>query len=154
MSSAINGNVDFSDGYWVGLVDEVSIWDEQLTADELRCLYDVGRELSYTADQFNALKKVHDAAGGSAVVEGREWQYATGLAGGAGLKGGKQLVLDSAAGTGLVLFGEPVSIPEPASFPMVVCLLGLVGRWDSTSVASHGLGAERLSVYSGCFRLN
>jgi len=109
---AINtGNQDFhigrsangaGDGHWKGKIDEVSVWDVQLTDDEIESLYDVANELGYTVSQFNSLKQVHDAGSGSADLGGGAvWQYATGLGSTAGLVDSDTLVLDASAQSGL-----------------------------------------------------
>jgi hypothetical protein len=53
-----------------GRIDDVAIWNVALTDDEIKGLYDVGNssELAYTASDFDQLKQLHDAAGGSATV--------------------------------------------------------------------------------------
>lgn len=97
-----NLNIQFLDGR----IDDVSIWDVALTADEIKSLFDVGNsaDLRYTAGSFNQLKQIHDAGAGSAAIGGIQWTYATGLTGPAGLSsgpGGYTLVLHAAADTGL-----------------------------------------------------
>jgi hypothetical protein len=104
-----------------GLVDDVAVWNEALTAGEIKGLYDLGMSvsLSYTAGHFDLLKQRHDAANGSTTIDSLEWTYATGLTGPAGLTsgpGGYTLVLDATNGTGLM------AIPEPSA-----ALLGSVG---------------------------
>jgi hypothetical protein len=103
-----NLNIQFLDG----LVDDAAVWNEALTAGEIKGLYDVGMsvDLSYTAGDFDLLKQRHDAATGSTTIDSLEWTYASGLSGPAGLTsgaGGYTLVLDSGAGTGLTAIPEP-----------------------------------------------
>ena len=88
----------------------MAVWNEALTAAEIKGMYDVGMsiDLSYTADTFDLLKQRHDAATGSTTIDALEWTYATGLTGPAGLTsgpGGHTLVLDPVA--------APVSPPSP-----------------------------------------
>jgi hypothetical protein len=93
--------------YLNGRVDDVAIWNEALSDDEIKAFYDVGNtpELAYTAKTFDSLKQVHDAGSGSVEVNGLWWKNASGLSGPAGLSGSGSnytLVLDATAGTGLV----------------------------------------------------
>ena len=101
--------------FFGGLVDDVAVWDESLTPGEIKGLYDVGNTvaLSYTANLFDLLKQVHDAASGSTTIGGLDWTYATGLSGPAGLTGSGgnyTLVLDAGNGTGLVAVPEPSAV--------------------------------------------
>jgi arylsulfatase A-like enzyme len=97
-----NLNIQYLDGR----MDDVAIWDEALTADQIRCLHDVANSsgLLYPAGAFDQLKQVHDAGAGSVTIGGIQWTYATGLSGPAGLSttpGGYTLVVNAAADTGL-----------------------------------------------------
>lgn len=97
-----NLNIQYLDGR----IDDVAIWDEALTADQIRCLCDVGYSsgLLYPAAAFDQLKQVHDAGAGAVMIGGFQWTYATGLTGPAGLSttaGGYTLVLNAAADAGL-----------------------------------------------------
>jgi arylsulfatase A-like enzyme len=92
--------------FFEGRIDDVSIWDAALTADEIKCLFDVGNsaDLQYTAASFNQLKQLHDTGVGSVTLGEVQWTYATGLTGPAGLSSGPSghmLVLHAAADTGL-----------------------------------------------------
>ncbi len=94
-----------------GRVDDVAIWNEDLTADEIKALYDVGTnaDLAFTADVFDSLKQLHDAGSGFVELNGLRWRFATGLSGPAGLSGSVgnyTLVLDATADTGVV--GAPL----------------------------------------------
>jgi hypothetical protein len=98
-------------------IDDVAVWNEALTAGEIKGLYDVGMsvDLSYTADKFDLLKQRHDLATGSTTIDSLEWTYATGLAGPAGLTsgpGGYTLVLD--ADKWHRLDGHPRTVRRPA----------------------------------------
>ncbi|MGJ8696924.1 MAG: LamG-like jellyroll fold domain-containing protein [Verrucomicrobiaceae bacterium] len=108
--------------FFNGLVDDISVWDEVLTADEIAVLYGVGTDasLGYTGDSFDSLKQIHDAAGGSTVVDGVEWSYATGLTGSAGVSSPLEIVFDGGAGTGVT----GVAVPEPSA--AAFSLLGLL----------------------------
>ena len=110
-----NLNIQFFDG----LVDDVAVWDEALTDDEILSLFDVGDslDLSYTAGAFDQLKQVHDAGSGVVTVNGLEWSYASSLTDPAGLTTdgtNYSLVLDATAGTGLTAV-----IPEPSALLLV-----------------------------------
>ena len=94
-----------TEGNWHGLIDEVGVWDEQLTDDEIECLFDVGNELGYTTSEFDALKQIHDAGSGSTTIDGTQWEYATGLGQAAGLIGSSVLILDASARTGVAAAG-------------------------------------------------
>jgi hypothetical protein len=123
-----------------GRIDDVAIWNEALTADEIKGLYDVGNsgELSYTASDFDQLKQLHDAAGGSATVGGIEWTHASGLAGPAGLTGGDgsfTLVLDATAGTGLT--GAAV---VPFAITSITAVGG--GVWELALTGPAGVTCE------------
>ena len=112
-----------NNGAYKGLMDDVAIWNEALTADLVKGLYDVGDSaaLAYDAGKFNQLKTVFEAQAGSVTLGSLLWSYATGLGGTAGLSGSGTnytLVLDTTGGgTGLT------SVPEPAT----LALLGLGG---------------------------
>jgi hypothetical protein len=115
------GNTAPNIQFFGGRIDDVAVWNEALTANEIKGLYDVGMsvDLSYTADKFDLLKQRHDLGTGSTTIDSLEWTYASGLTGPAGLTsgpGGYTLILDALAGTGLT------AIPEPSA-----ALLGGLG---------------------------
>ncbi len=114
----IGVNTQGDGGFLNGLIDDIAVWDVALTADEIKGYYDVGNQLSYTADLFESLKDVHDAGSGSVLIGGQTWEYTTGLGNTAGLTDSSTLVLDAAAGTGLV------AIPEPKA--AILCCLGFL----------------------------
>lgn len=126
-----------------GRIDDVAIWNEALSADEVKGLYDVGNssELAYTASDFDHLKQVHDAADGSARVGDIQWTYATGLSGPAGLTGGSgsfTLVLDATASTGLS--GVAVAEEEPFAINSITAVGG--GVWELTLSGPAGVTCE------------
>lgn len=114
-----------------GLLDDIAIWDEDLTSGEVKGLFDVGDDavLNYDAGQFDLLKMVHDAGAGSVMIDGLNWTFASGLAGANGLSG-NTLILDqggsptAADGTGLVSSVQ-AAIPEPSTIALTA--LGLMG---------------------------
>lgn len=114
--------------FFSGLVDDVAVWDEVLSQNEIKGAYDVGAaSLAYPANNFDLLKLVHDAGSGSVVIGSLEWTYAAGLGGTAGLSGGGDnytLVLDAAGGTGLT----SAPVPEPASMGLLAAGTLLLAR--------------------------
>ena len=92
--------------YFDGLIDDAALWDVPLTANEVKCLFDVGDsgDLGYTAKDFEELREVHVDGSGSVTVGGFVWTYSSGLTAAAGLSGSSPtftLVFDDAADTGL-----------------------------------------------------
>ena len=78
-----------------GTIDDVAIWDENLTIAEVKGLFDVADDgnLNYDAGQFDLLKVLHDAGAGFVVIDDLTWTFASGLAGPNGLNG-NTLILD------------------------------------------------------------
>jgi len=113
---------------FIGLLDDVAFWNEVLTANEIKSLFDVGDDatLAYDAGKFDQLKQINDAGSGSVTIDGLEWTYATGLTDPAGLTvdgNNLTLVLNASADTGLTAV-----IPEPSTFALAALgLLGLLG---------------------------
>jgi hypothetical protein len=102
-----------------GLIDDVAIWDEDLSPAEILGLYDVGNVTGYNAGQFDQLKGVHDAQTGAITIGGLTWRYFTGLGGTSLTAGGAEgdvLVLDPSDGSGLVAIPEPTSASLLAVF--------------------------------------
>lgn len=102
--------------FWNGLIDDSAIWDEVLSAGERKGLFDLALStLAYDAGRFDSLKSLHDDSTGSDVVGGINWDYVTGLGSTEGLiddgGGAFTLVLDGAAGTGVVTTGQVVQGP-------------------------------------------
>jgi len=91
--------------YFDGLIDDAGLWDEALTADEVKSLYGVGNDatLAYGAANFDSLKQIHDALTGSTTIGSLLWTYADNLSGSAGLSGSDPtytLVLNDSFGVG------------------------------------------------------
>jgi len=89
-----------------GNIDDVVLRCDALTADEVKCWYDVGNEaaLGYDASQFEQLRQVHDQEVDFVDFGKLHWTRATGLGGGAGLSGGSgnyTLIMNAANDTGL-----------------------------------------------------
>jgi hypothetical protein len=88
-----------------GLLDDAALWNLALTADEVKCLYDVGDsgDLGYTAKDFDDLRTVHNAGSGSVTIGGLLWTYSGTLSASAGLSGSTPtftLVFDDGPGAG------------------------------------------------------
>jgi len=73
--------------YFDGLIDDAALWNEALTADEVKVLHDVGDTLGYSADDYDDLKQVHDAGSGSVIIGGLEWTYSSSLSAAGGCSG-------------------------------------------------------------------
>jgi len=120
----MGGSSQFSEDM-TGLMSDVAIWEEALTADELTALFEISDSdgLLYDAGEFDQLKQIHDAGAGMVEIDGLEWEFVgSGLAPGLTPdgNGGFTLGLDSTIGSGL----QTVSaIPEPNS----VALWSLIG---------------------------
>jgi len=111
-----------------GLMSDIAVWDESLTTDEQKSLFDLSSnsELMYNAATFDLLKEIHDTGSGELEIGELTWAYADGLTDAAGLTGSDMdftLVLNSASGTGLV--GAAPVVPEPSTFALAA--LGLLG---------------------------
>ena len=129
----ITGDIQYLDGR----IDDVAVWDEALSAGEIKGLYDVGMsvDLSYTAAQFDELKQVHDAASGSVAIGGILWTYATGLSGSAGLTGG--------SGSFTLLFGEAADTGlKGAAFAITSISAVGGGVWELNLVGPAGVTCE------------
>lgn len=113
-----------------GLFSDLGVWNEALTANEAKALFDISTAgsglLAYDMAQFDSLKQVHDTGSGNTTINSLTWNYATGLVGAAGLSGSSgnyTLILNAATGTGLV------TIPEPSvAFFGSIGLLALMRR--------------------------
>jgi len=112
--------------YFLGLLDDVAIWDRALTVGEIKALYDLASSVTYGYDakDTDALLSAHSArSSGVVVIDGTAWAYRDGLAGDAGLSvDGMTLVIDSSAGTGMTV------VPEPGSFGLLGLGLAFVLR--------------------------
>lgn len=105
-----------NNGSFNGLMDDVAIWNTPLSADKVLGLRDVGTTLGYDAGFFQLLNEVFEETLPSATIGGLSWARATGLPNTPGLTGSGSnytLVLDAAAGTGVV------AVPEPAAAGLV-----------------------------------
>ena len=111
-------------------MDDIAVWDEALTVDEVTSLYNLNNstELLYDTGEFDLLKQIHDAGSGSVQIGDLLWSYADGLVAPAGLSGSSPdftLVMDSGAATGLLAADVNAAVPEPSTFALAA--LGLLG---------------------------
>jgi hypothetical protein len=101
IGSLNSGSGDRFDGH----IDDVAVRRDALSADEVKCLFDVGDgALGYDAGQFDKLKLVHEGLLDSVIVGGLVWIRGEGLSAPAGLSGGGanyKLVMDATALTGV-----------------------------------------------------
>jgi len=112
--------------FFKGTIDDVAVWHDGLTDGEAKALYTLATEssLQYDAGKADRLFTLHDAEGGVTSIDGRPWQYTTGL--GSELELGVvtqigefyYLKLDP-SGTGVT------TLPEPSS--LLIFGLGFLG---------------------------
>jgi len=107
--------------HYAGLMDDVSLWSDTLTATDAKALYSLGNELTYNAGNVNSLLSAYDTQN-TVTINGLTWHYvASGLSGTPGVvtpdAGFYSLNLGAGAGMS--------TVPEPS----VAMLLGagLVG---------------------------
>ena len=113
-------------GQYIGLLDDVAVWDERLDTAQARSLYTVPNDLGldYDLADVAALWAIHAAGStGSGVIDGLPWHFTDLLPGSTTLgdayisNGTMYLVLGN--GTGVA------AVPEPSTF--VLAALGLLG---------------------------
>lgn len=117
-------------GYWNGMMDDVAIWSTPLTADEIRTFYalSVHPQLKYSPAAAQLLFDTYEDGPGAHVRIGNQsWRYSESLSATSDgqlvtVNGVVALVMDAAAGTGMVL-----SDPSSPS---------LVGVWNFESGVS------------------
>lgn len=132
----IGGTPSFSETV-NALMDDIGIWEEALTVDELTALYEISSSdgLLYDAGEFDVLKQLHDSSGSGTVdIDGIEWEFvASGLTPGlmSDGMGGYSLGLDAAAGSGVQTVSA--AVPEPAS----------IALWSLLGLALAGIGYFR-----------
>jgi len=120
-------------GQYVGLLDDIGIWDEPLSEAEGKAVHNVAvaSGLAYGADDAQKLFELFDAGRGSATIGNYDWVHASGLGGAPGdvlpeYGALYSLVLDG-NGNGLTMAPEPTTV--------------LV--WSLLSAAGIGLGWRR-----------
>ena len=111
-----------------GYIDDFGIIRDDLTIAEANAIYNLAMDagLGYTFDQSILLFDAH-RTGGSVLVGGVTWTFATDLVGTDGqVIGGDTVILNADAGTGLVAIAP---IPEPATATLgLLALAGLAAR--------------------------
>ncbi len=125
-------------GYIVGgLTDDFGIWNNQLSATEVKALYNLAvSPLNYGAKNTQALLDLY-SNGGTALVDGKTWQKVTGLTGTPGTVGSDFVVLGS-GGAGVQI------VPEPGT----LCLL-LAARWDCCCASVGADARKAIRVHIG-----
>lgn len=121
VTTFVMGFRDSTDWRYAGLMDDVSLWSDTLTATQAKSLYSLGDKLMYNAGNVDSLLSAY-AAQNNVMINGSMWRYvASGLSGDPGVvtsnDGFYSLNLGGGAGMS--------TIPEPS----VAMLLGagLVG---------------------------
>ncbi|MBN1512131.1 MAG: LamG domain-containing protein, partial [Phycisphaerae bacterium] len=113
MDVTIGGDYNAS-SYYDGLLDDVAVWADALSAGEVRALYGLAAtaSLHYNVSQVQTLLEAY-AQGPETLLDldGQKWAYAAGLTTGGDDGelnplggGGYELVMDAAAGTGMILY--------------------------------------------------
>ena len=125
------GNLDGTYLPLHGTVDEVGIWNNQLTAAEIRSLDKAPAVLSgYSADKLQSLFALYDAASptGTQTIGGVQWAYASNLtghsAGDVWQVGSQYFIQLDAFGTGVA--GS--AVPEPAALGAIASAALLLRR--------------------------
>jgi hypothetical protein len=131
-------------GSYIGMMDDVAFWDEQLTDGEAASVYRIDaqvdsavRALGYTVKQLDEMWTIYDGGtGSSGSVMGDTWDYITGVdisgrqLGESWLTGSPEqgyhafLLLDLNGGSGVTSLAI-AAVPEPSS----LCLMSLLGVW-------------------------
>ena len=111
-----------------GLLDDVGLWDESLTAVRIALLNGLGRFSGAALDDpsIPQVELVFNSQSGSAQSGPYAWQYATGLPAGAvgatGMIGQDPYIVLDASGNGVR------GVPEPGSAALALAALGLLAQ--------------------------
>ncbi len=104
-----------------GLLDDMGVWSNQLTAVEVSSLYNLATDsvLKYNAQNAQTLFDIYAGGQGSSgqTSDGKTWQYVSGLAEGTAgaVVNNNTLYLTATAGV--------QSIPEPSTITMLTAVL-------------------------------
>ena len=145
-----------STSYFDGEIDDLAIWNEPLSDDEVRALYEVGLdpELGYNAAVFNELREVWLERADEAAIGDLVWTRATGLTDPAGVTidgAGYRVVLDAAADTGVFAAippCNPADIAEPHGVLDIDDVLSFLGAFAA------GEPPADLAIPSGVFDID
>lgn len=116
---------------FTGMMDEVGIWTDALSAERIALVHGFGRFDGVTLDEddtFNLALSVFQTQSGSVDTGLYEWQYASGLSGGLGFAGtdggGNPFIVLDNSGNGLAV------VPEPGSAGLLLLgsLFGVLRR--------------------------
>ena len=119
----------FGGGDYVGMLDDIAIWDEALTAGESEAIYNLAKHpaLNYGAGDADTLFDLYAAGAGTAFIGDDVWTPATGLTGSPGdvvtVGGSLALVLD-ANGNGVLN-----TVPEPATMGLAFLACSALGGY-------------------------
>lgn len=111
---------------YIGLLDDVAVWNERLSQGQSRSIYTVSQNLGldYDIADMSDLWDIHAGGpGGSGLVDGTAWEYTTALPGsttlGDAYTQGPTMYVVLGNGSGVA------SVPEPST--MLLAALGLLG---------------------------
>jgi len=116
-------------GEYIGMLDDIAVWDEALTAGESLALYNLAMEpeLAYGAGSAQKLFDLYAAGAGTAYIGEDVWTPVTGLSGSAGdvvtVGGSLALNLDGNGG------GVINIVPEPATMSLAFLACGALGGY-------------------------
>lgn len=116
-------------GEYIGMLDDIAIWDEALTAGESLALYNLAMEpeLAYGAGSAQKLFDIYTAGTGTAFIGEDIWTPVAGLGGSVGdivtVGGSLALQLDGNGG------GVINIVPEPATMSLAFLACGALGGY-------------------------
>lgn len=113
ISPAANWNIGNNPGSpkspWLGQIDDVTVWNEALSSEEVAAMYSLGNDaiLNYAADDVARLLALHDAGSGTTQThDGRIWKFvADGLIGNGSVQDSGTFSVElGAAGSGVRVY--------------------------------------------------